>query len=129
MQLEQVLFCEMARNEASGQVSLIGYYVGDEIAYETTSSASIEILPNLHCVVVLGDMDGIRRIRMQCQVRFLDKEVLNTPEQDQSVADPKKFFTIMFGFSPFPLTQGPGDYEFRFVIQPGNEPPITYSKN
>ena len=128
MQLEHILFCEMARNEASGQVSIIGYYVGDAIGFELPLEVPLQMIPNLSCVIVLGDMDHVRTVRMQCQVRFLEKEVLNTPTQDQVISDPKKYYTLLFGFAPFPCLQGPGDYEFRFIIQPGTDAPTTYAR-
>ena|SRR5712691_8511724 len=127
MQLEQFLFCEMARAELSGQLSLIGLHPGDQIAIQLPASTPLQ-LPNLSCVVILGDMERVRTLRVQCQIRYLETEVLNAPEQVQPRPAPLKFHTLMFGFSPFLCLQGPGDYEFRITVQPEEESPTTYSR-
>ena len=129
MQLEKFLFCEMARNEANGQISLIGLHPGDLMTIERQRDAPREfVIPNLSCVVVLGDMDGVRNIRFQCQVRYGNTEVLNTPEQLMALPVPRRFCNIMIGFSPFPCLQGIGDYEFRLAVQPERQPPMTFSR-
>lgn len=128
MQLEQFLFCEMARNEVSGQVSLIGLHIGDEITLEMPRDVPLQMLPNLSCVVILGDMQSVRNVRVQCQIRFREQEVLNTPQQNTPIPVPRKFHNILLGFAPFPCLQGPGDYEFRITVQPGTDSPIIYSR-
>jgi hypothetical protein len=128
MLLEKFLFCEMARNEANGQVSLVGLHVGDQIIVQMPADVPLNLLPNLSCVVILGDMKSVRRLRMQCQVRFLDKEVLATPAQDTVIANPQQFHNILLGFSPFPCLQGPGNYEFRITVQAGTDAAVTYSR-
>jgi hypothetical protein len=127
MQLEKFLFCEMARNEANGQISLIGLHHGDQITVQLPASAPL-LIPNLSCVVILGDMSRVRTLHVQCQIRLRETEVMNTPEQIQARLNPLKFHTLMFGFSPFPCLQGPGDYEFRITVQPEGESPTTYSR-
>lgn len=127
MQLEKFLFCEMARNEANGQLSLIGLHPGDQVGIQLPADAPLQ-LPILSCVVVLGDMDRVRTLRVQCQIRYRETEVMNTPEQTQSRPNPLKFHNLMFGFSPFPCLQGPGDYEFRITVEPQGESPTTYSR-
>lgn len=128
MLLEKFLFCEMARNEANGQVSLIGLHVGDQIIVQMPRDVPLNLLPNLSCIVILADMQSVRSLRMQCQVRFLDKEVLATPPQDTPIPNPQKFHNLLLGFSPFPCLQGPGDYEFRITVQPGSNQPVTYTR-
>ena len=128
MQLEEFLFCEMARSEASGQVSLIGLHAGNELTIQLPPRATLQLIPNLSCVVVLGDMQSVRSVRMQCQIRYKEQVVLNTPEQVTPIPTPKKFFNIMLNFAPFPCLQGSGDYEFRVTVQPGPDSPTTYSR-
>lgn len=127
MQLEKFLFCEMARNEANGQLSLIGLHPGDQITLQLPANIPLQLIPNLSCVVILGDMGRVRTLRVQCQIRHRETEVMNTPEQIQT-RPPLEFHNLMFGFSPFPCSQGPGDYEFRITVEPEGESPTTYSR-
>src|SRR5713226_2913361 len=128
MQLEKFLFCEMARNEANGQVSLIGLHPGDQITVQLPAEVTLQLIPNLSCVVILGDMDRVRTLRVQCQIQHRETEMLNTPEQMQERPNPLEFHNLIFGFSPFPCLQGPGDYEFRITVQPEGESPTIYSR-
>src|SRR5712672_687368 len=117
MQLEKFLFCEMTRNEANGQATLIGLHSGDlVIVQQEAGDPQAFIIPNLSCVVVLGDMNKVRNIRIQWQIRFGQTEVLNLPEQNIPLS-PKQFCNVMANFSPFPCMQGIGDYEFRLTVQ------------
>ncbi|SRR6266581_3575528 len=128
MQLEKFLFCEMARNEANGHLSLIGLFPGDLMIVQLPEGTPLQLVPNLSCVVILGDMDRVRTLRVQCQIRHRETEVLNAPDQIQERLNPMEFHNLMFGFSPFPCLQGPGDYEFRITVKPGEESPTTYSR-
>lgn len=130
MRLEQFLFCEMARNEAHGQISLIGLYPGDLIIIQEPreTPGTLRLLPNLHCVVILGDMERVARLRHQLQVKHGTTEVLALPEQTIQRQERTLFQTLLFGFSPFPCTQGTGEYEFRVTVQPDDAAPVTYSK-
>lgn len=128
MLLEQFLFCEMARNEANGQLSLIGLLPGDQIAVQLPAEVPLQSIPNLCCVVILGDMKKVRSVRVQCQIRHDETEMMNTPDQVQLRPNPLEFHSLMFSFAPFPCLQGPGDYEFRVTAQPEGESPTTYSR-
>src|SRR6266498_4644567 len=129
MQLEKFLFCEMARTEANGQITLVGLHSGDLLIIQRERDDPDQfVIPNLACVVVLGDMEKVKSLRFQCKVRFGDTEVMNTPEQPLALTIPRPFCNIVFGFSPFPCLQGIGDYEFRLTVQPETAAPTTYSR-
>jgi hypothetical protein len=128
MRLEKFLFCEMARNEANGQVSLVGLHVGDETIVQVPREIPLEIIPNLHCVVILGDMERCRKIRVQLQVQNQGRVLLVSPDQQTLIPTPKKFHNLLFGFAPFPCTGGPGDYEFRVTVQPEGESATTFAR-
>ena len=130
MRLENFLFCEMARNEANGQVSLIGLFPGDIMILGLPEGIPLQLVPNLHCVVILSGMQTVRGIRYQCQVRSKGLEIVAGADEHIPRPPPlTPFQSLMFGFSPFPCTQGEGDYEFRITVQPdGVATPTTYSK-
>jgi len=132
MRLEQFLFCEMARNEANGQLSLIGLYPGDIVRVQQQPQpipTAISILPNLHCVVILGDMERVTALKFQMQVKHGRDEVLAVaPETIQRPTPRTPFQSLLFGFSPFPCTQGAGDYEFRITVKSDDAAPTTFSK-
>ena len=131
MRLEQFLFCEMARNEANGQLSLIGLYPGDMLLVQQSKEqgATFALLPNLHCVVILGDMERVSKLKFQLQVKHGQSEVLTVEAQTiDRVAPRTPLHTLLFGSSPFPCTQGVGEYEFRVTVQPDDAAPTTYSK-
>jgi hypothetical protein len=130
MRLEQFLFCEMARNEVNGQLSLIGVYSGSQVTIELPENAPLQLLPNLHVVVTLADMQRVARFRYQCVVKHDNIDVITVPVQEIERPIPAPpFQNLLFGFSPFLLTRGPGDYEFRVIVQPQAEPaPTTFSK-
>ena len=129
MRLEKFLFCEMARNEVNGQISLIGLFPGDLIIVGLPEDVPFNLLPNLHCVVILGDMRQVRTLRYQCQVRSGGLDIVTTPEQSVDRPELAPYQTLMFGFTPFPCTQGPGDYEFRITVQPQEAAhPTSYTR-
>jgi hypothetical protein len=130
MRLEAFLFCEMARNEANGQISLIGLYPGSMVIIGGLPPGdTAPTIPNLHAVVILGEMQGVRSFRQQCTVRSNGVDVVTVPGDQIVRPDPLPFQNIIFGLSPFPCTQGFGEYEFRITIQPdGSAHPTTYSK-
>lgn len=133
MRLEQILFCEMARNEVNGQLSLIGLYPGDLILIQRAEAplkqdAVIQLLPNLSCVVILGGMERVTALRYQLQVKHGTSEVLAVPPQAVQRPAALPFQNLLFAFSPFPCTQGFGDYEFRITVEPDSAVPTTYSK-
>lgn len=128
MQLEKFLFCEMARQEANGQATLVGLHSADLLVVQQERNAPQQfILPNLACVVALGGMDGVRSLRFQWTVRYGETEVINSPEQTIPLL-PKPYCNVMVNFAPFPCVHGVGDYEFRLTVQPDNRVATTYSR-
>jgi hypothetical protein len=129
MRLEEFLFCEMARNEANGQISLIGLFPGDLLIVGLPPEVEFNMIPNLHCVVILGGMDRVQGLRYQCAVRSNAADVITVPSEHINRPEPLPLQNLLFGFQPFPCSQGPGDYEFRVTVQPDDAPtPTTYSK-
>jgi hypothetical protein len=130
MRLEEFLFCEMARDEANGQLTLIGLFPGSMITYQLPVDAILQVIPNLAAVVILGDMERVRRLKSQCVVKHDNHDVVTTAAQEiQRPVAPVPFQSLVFGFLPFPCTRGPGDYEFRVTVHPDDAPsPVTFSK-
>jgi hypothetical protein len=129
MRLEEFLFCEMARDESTGQLNLIGLYPGSLILVNLPESAPIQLLPNLYAVLIVGDMERVTGIRYQCEVKNEGYDIITTPASHMERPVPRPpYQNLIFGYSPFPCTRGPGDYEFRITVQPDGEAPTTYSK-
>lgn len=130
MRLEEFLFCEMARNEQNGQLSLVGLYPGSTVIFQLPPEIALQLIPNLHAVVILGQMERISGLRYQCDVKQGGHDIITTPSQHVERPTPlPPFQNLLFGFSPFPCTRGPGDYNFRITVQPdGAANPTTYSK-
>lgn len=110
----------MARQEASGQFTLIGAMPGNymEVVSTGPGATGSGILLGSFTVFALFDyMTGITELETQCEVLKGQEAVHRTPPEKDRRANPKaRFHTQVFTFSPLPLP-GFGDYQFKIILK------------
>ena len=117
MRLEKFLFCESVRQEASGQVTLVGLFPTDEIIVGDNPPPFV--LPTLAFTAVLADMTGIGNLRVQCEVKFGDDVIQQT--EPMSAVRPQPLLShhaINVTFAPFTCPDV-GEYVFKLRIDAG----------
>jgi hypothetical protein len=115
-----MLFCEHARQEASGQFTLIGLIAGNQM-HVSASGPSAPIGPitfaNFTVMAVLDYMTGVTELETQCEVLKGTEVVQRTPPDKDRRANPKaRYHTHAVTFTPLMLP-GPGDYQFKIVVK------------
>lgn len=110
----------MVRQEANGQLTLIGVIPGDAIEVQGYQDGPIQ-LPMLSCVVVLDYMQDISSFEFQCEVNKGAQVIQRTPPQSAVRDRPKiRYHTMLLTFTPiaFPSI---GDYQFKVTVKTGGQ--------
>jgi hypothetical protein len=121
MRLDKFLFCESARNEITGQLTLVGLFQTDLLRLQTPPGITVFQLPTLTCVAIFDHMVGIASMQIQCQVTLGSQIIQQSPPMSVTRPDRNdRFHTVTIAFSPF---QGPsaGDYTFKLTMEAGGE--------
>lgn len=120
MRLEKFLFCEVARQEKSGQLTILGLIPADRIGFEVGPNTPIELV-SFCCVVVLDYMQGIRTVTYQLEVKFGDQVIQRTPSATANRDDPSaRNHVFVVSIQPFAFP-GAGDYTFKLIVQSEGE--------
>jgi hypothetical protein len=109
--VDQFLFCEDARIEANGQLTLVRFFPGDIILLHQDGPLQ---LPKLTCVVVLKYMEGITSFSFQSEVSLGNEVVHRIPRVQQTRAGLGSH-TLVIGYPGFHAAR-PGDYQFKTSI-------------
>jgi hypothetical protein len=123
MRLDQFIFCEHARQEATGQWTLIGFMPGNRMdvapflpGVDPSPSSGIA-LPTFSVVAILDYMHGVTEMEAQCEILKGTELVQRTDASKQRRDNPKaRFHTQVFSFMPL-LLKGFGDYQFKVIIK------------
>ena len=116
MRLDQFIFCELARKEASGQFTLIGMITGNELTLLGESSGGPFLLPMFSILAVLDYMQGVTEFESQCEVMRGTEVVQRTPRSRDRRENPSaRFHAHSFTFTPF-AAPGPGEYTFKLIF-------------
>lgn len=123
MRLDKLLFCEFARGEQSGDVTLLGFMPADEIAVTPAgpAGAAVRALPSLTCVAVLSHMQNVHHLRTVWEVRLNNEVIQRSAPLDIDRGNPSlRFHTLIMRFLPFSVPKE-GDYWFKVIVEAGGE--------
>lgn len=121
MKLETAIFCEYARTEATGQLTLIGCFPTSEILIQPIGVSSGIELPSFALAVVVGGLRDQGKLEAQCTVLSESKEILASPRivMDRPNRE-ERFQIVTLSFTPLRLP-GVGDYWFKLAFKAGSE--------
>ena len=116
MRLDKWVFCESVRQEASGQVTLVGVFPSDMIGFQESLSTPMA-MPSLALLAVLDQMNGIDKMRVQCEVKFGLNVIQLTPAIEFDRLDrAARHHTIHLTFANFVVTRF-GEYTFKLILE------------